>query len=102
MAETVTTPPAVRLRIALEDLNPEGDPDHFCELIAAALASSGDPYVVLCQAVWGHYTGGEMTLFENWASGLQAPAPIMRRKVIRVIRDSFRDGELLPRTKERE
>ena len=89
MAEREKLDPMVRLRIALEDNDPEVNPDHFCELIAAVLANPGDPIVLLCKAVYGHYRQGQLPFFEDWASGLAAPAPRMRRQVVKAVREDF-------------
>lgn len=92
MSEPKPLDPLVRLRLALEERNPEGDPDDFVELIRATLEAPGDPYMALCRAAFGHYRQGEMSFFERWASGLSAPAPLMRRKVANALRAYLASG----------
>ena len=82
----------LRLRLALEELDPEGNPDDFAELVRATLETSGDPYGALCTAAFGQYRQGEMTFFEDWATGRVAPTPIMRRKVVRDLRAHLASG----------
>jgi hypothetical protein len=79
-------PNVVQLRIALEDRDPEGNPDDFAGLIRAMLEAPGDPYVALCTAAFGGYRQREMSFFQDWATGLTAPAPLMRRKVVKDLR----------------
>ncbi len=83
-----------KLRYALEEGRPAECPDDFSKLIAAVL-DLPDPekkhYTALCGIVVGTYMQGEMTLFANWACGAVSPAPLMRRKAVRMLRTHFAD-----------
>lgn len=80
-----------RLRATLEDGDAETDADAFARLVGLALDCPGDPYLALCLSAFGQYVQGERTFFERWASGLAAPAPLMRRKVVAGLRKALAD-----------
>ncbi|HTK59853.1 MAG TPA: hypothetical protein VL283_01475 [Candidatus Baltobacteraceae bacterium] len=78
--------PSMRLRIALRDLSPADDPDDFAELVAAFCAKG--PPVTLEGAPALALSGKfdlDARILRDWAKGFSAPAPRLRREVVRFL-----------------
>src|SRR5690349_11654904 len=81
--------PALRLRIALRDLDPAGDADHFAELVAAFCAMG--PPVTLegapAMALASKFDLDQRTI-RDWASGNAVPSARRRREVTAFLREA--------------
>ena len=86
--------PKLRLRIALDDLSPEEDPDDFTELVAAMLEQMpAESWRSELRASIAHQFDLAPNVVRDWASGATTPTPKFRRVVVKYLRS--RAAELL-------
>ena len=79
------TDPHLRLHIAVRDLDPEGNPDDFSELVAAILAYRNLDGAL--EKAIAHQCGfSDPVIVHHWANGVIMPTPKFRREVAKYLR----------------